>query len=102
MKQNILIAGDLTFINLSEIFQLLGANGSTGVLRIMSKYAETPGVIHFISGNPVDATAGALAGLDAVYALFGWVDGHFEFTDEPVTIAGTIKKGRMEIILDST
>ena len=102
MKQNTAIAGDLSFLNLSEIFQLLGANGSTGVLHIMSKYSETPGVIYFQKGNPIDATAGPVSGIEAVYSLFGWIEGQFEFVSEPVSAAGTIKKSRMEIILDCT
>lgn len=102
MKQNAAIAGDLTFINLSEVFQLLGANGSTGALHIMSKYSETPGIIYFQKGNPVDATAGSVSGLDAVYSLFGWIEGQFEFVSEPVSTGRTIKKSRMEIILDCT
>ena len=102
MRQNIVIAGDLTFINLSEIFQLLGANGITGTLHIMSKYAETPGTIYFQKGNPIDAAVGSITGLEAVYSLFGWIEGSFEFVKEPVATARTIQKSRMEIILDCT
>ncbi|MCK5417424.1 MAG: cyclic nucleotide-binding domain-containing protein, partial [Desulfobacterales bacterium] len=38
--------------------------------------------------------------LDAVFALFGWTQGEFEFTEEDVTCEKTITKSRMEIILD--
>ena len=35
-----------------------------------------------------------------MFSLFGWTEGRFEFTQEPVACERTIKKGRMEIILD--
>jgi tRNA(fMet)-specific endonuclease VapC len=51
MKNNIAIAGSLSFLNLSEVFQLLGSNSSTGILRISSRYEENAGVIYFLNGN---------------------------------------------------
>jgi len=38
--------------------------------------------------------------VEALFALFGWTEGRFEFTREAVTGERTIQKGRMEIILD--
>lgn len=100
MKSSYALAGMLDFLNIGELFQLLGANNSTGTLRIISRYSEDPGIIYFQSGNPINATAGSLIGLDAVYALFGWSDGEFEFVREPVDQKITIKKNRMEITLE--
>lgn len=100
MKNNIAIAGSLTFLNLSEVFQLLGSNASTGVLRIVSRYEEHPGIIYFLNGNPVDAACGSLSGLDALFPLFGWTDGEYEFTLEPVDKKIQIRKNRMEVILE--
>ena len=94
------LAGNLDFLSLGDILQLLGSNSSTGILRIRSKYAQEPGLIYFINGNPVNALAGPLTGLDAVNALFGWVDGEFEFSEEDVRRKNVIKKSRMQIILD--
>jgi CRP-like cAMP-binding protein len=94
------LAGSLKFLNLGEIIQLLGSNSSTGVLRIKSKYAQKPGLIYIVNGNPVDASAGSVTGLDAVNALFGWLDGEFEFSEESVEKKNVIKKSRMEIMLD--
>lgn len=98
---NFVLAGNLDFLSLGDILQLLGSNSSTGVLRIQSKYAQTPGLIYFINGNPVDASAGSLTGLDAVNSLFGWMNGNFEFSEEDITHKNIIKKSRMQIILDS-
>jgi CRP-like cAMP-binding protein len=97
---NSVLAGNLKFLNLGEILQLLGSNASSGVLRIKSKYAQHPGLIYFDNGNPVNASIGTLNGLDAINALFGWLDGEFEFTEESVDSNNVVKKSRMEIILD--
>jgi CRP-like cAMP-binding protein len=94
------LAGNMDFLSLGDILQLLGSNSSTGILRIRSKYAQKPGLIYFVNGNPVNASAGPLTGLDAVNALFGWVNGEFEFTEENIRRKNVIKKSRMQIILD--
>ena len=94
------LAGDLNFISLGDILQLLGSNGSTGVLRITSKYAQEPGLIYCVKGNPVDASNGSVGGPDALYSLFGWTEGKFEFIQEKVEKEKVIKKSRMELILD--
>ncbi len=43
---------------------------------------------------------GSKTGIDALFSLFGWKDGQFEFIQEAVTCEKVIKKSRMEIILD--
>ncbi|MBU0987334.1 MAG: cyclic nucleotide-binding domain-containing protein [Proteobacteria bacterium] len=97
---NSVLAGSLKFLSLGDVLQLLGSNASTGVLKIKSKYAQQPGIIYFNNGNPVDAADGSATGLDAINALFGWLDGEFVFNEEAVTAKNVIKKSRMEIILD--
>jgi CRP-like cAMP-binding protein len=94
------LAGNLNFLSLGDILQLLGSNASTGVLRITSRYAQDMGLIYFHNGNPVNASVGSLSGLDAVNSLFGWLDGEFEFIEEKVDGENVIKKSRMQIILD--
>lgn len=98
---NVVFAGSLEFLNLGEVLQLLGPIGSTGVLRITSKYARSPGLIYLLKGNPVNASVDSLSGIEAIYSLFGWIEGDFEFTREQVKSENVIKKSRMEIILDS-
>jgi len=95
------LAGNLNFLSLGDILQFLGSNTSTGVLDITSKYTQTQGKIYFVKGNPVNASAGSLVGIDALNSLFGWVDGEFEFRDEPVSCEQIINKSRMQIILDA-
>lgn len=94
------LSGNLSFLALGEVLQLIGSNGGTGVLNITSKYSQEPGMIHFSKGNIIHGSAGSVKGLDAVHALFGWVEGDFAFSQEEVKVPQTIRNSRMEIILD--
>jgi CRP-like cAMP-binding protein len=102
MNKDLVFAGKLEFLNLGELLQILGNNGSSGILRIMSKYAQEPGLIYVDNGDPVDASSGSLKGLDALFSLFGWLEGEFEFNLENVDKKNVINKNRMEIILDGS
>jgi len=101
MSAKAALAGSLSFISLTDIFQILGGNSSTGVMRITSQHAPDPGLIYFAKGDPINATSGPLSGLDAIYTLFGWIEGTFEFYEQEVQIGRVIKKNRMEILLDA-
>lgn len=100
MNNNSDLSGSLSFLNLGELLNLLGTNGSSGVLRISSSHTSEPGLVYLDKGNPINAANGSQSGLDAVFALFGWTQGDFEFSEEDVTVEKTITKSRMEIILD--
>ena len=100
MTQEIVLSGNLKFLSLGDIIQLLGSNGSTGVLKLNSRYAQQPGLIYFSNGNPVDASNAPLVGIEALYSFFGWVHGEFEFNETPVRRSNIIRKNKMEIILD--
>lgn len=100
MNHKVVFSGNLDFLSLGDLLQLLGSNGSTGILRIKSKYMKEPGLIHIAEGNPANASTGSLTGLEALNSLFGWVEGEFEFSEEPITTEQIIKKSRMEILLD--
>jgi CRP-like cAMP-binding protein len=100
MNESVVLSGSLAFLSLGDIIQLLGSSGSTGVLRLISRYAPDPGFIYFIEGNPVNAQNGDMEGLDALYSLFGWVNGSFEFTREAILTDKQISKSRMGIILE--
>jgi len=100
MNESVVLSGSLGFLSLGDIIQLLGSSGSTGVLRLINRYAADPGFIYFIEGNPVNAQNGDREGLDALYSLFGWVNGSFEFTREAILADKRITKSRMGIILE--
>jgi hypothetical protein len=100
MNESIVLSGSLGFLSLGDIIQLLGSSGSTGVLRLINRYAPEPGFIYFIEGNPINAQNGDLDGIDALYSLFGWLNGSFEFTREAILADKRITKSRMGIILE--
>jgi len=102
MADNIVFSGSLRFVSLADVFQLLGGNNCTGILNLRSQYSEYMGVIYFLNGNPINASCGDLKGLNAVYNLFGWTDGNYEFYEEPLSqIDQVIKHSRMEVVLDA-
>jgi len=98
---DVIFTGNLSFLNLGELLQILGSNSSNGVLRITSKHVRDQGLIYLVNGNPVNASAGLLSGIDALYSLFGWTEGKFEFSQQHAKIDKVINKNRMEIILCS-
>jgi CRP-like cAMP-binding protein len=100
MNNGVSLSGSLDFLNLGELLNLLGTNGSSGVLRIQSQHTSEAGLVYLDKGNPINAVCGQFTGLDAVFSLFGWMAGQFEFVREEVSCEKTITKSRMEIILD--
>ncbi len=100
MEDKIVLTGSLNFLGIGDIMQLLGASSSTGVLRLVSRYAPEPGFVYFKDGNPINAQNGVMSGLDALYSLFGWLDGEFEFAKESIAGKKVIDKSRMGIILE--
>jgi len=100
MTSGVMFSGSTLFFGLGDLLQLIGAHGSTGVLKIVSKYSPESGEIYFTSGNPVDAVCGDKSGLDALYALFGWTHGDFYFEVKNFPNRKTITEGRMQLILN--
>jgi CRP-like cAMP-binding protein len=100
MNNTVSLSGSLNFLNLGELLNLLGTNGSSGVLHVKSNHSPETGLVYLDKGNPINAVNGSLIGLDAVFSLFGWTDGQFEFVQEDVSCEKAINKSRMEIILD--
>lgn len=100
MQNPAAFTGNLNFLDFGDLLQLIGSSGNSGMLRLTSRYAPEPGFVYFVKGNPVDATNGRLTGIDALYAMFGWIDGDFEFYKESIARQTIINKSRMEIILD--
>jgi CRP-like cAMP-binding protein len=100
MNDSIVLSGNLSFLPLGDVLQLLGSSGSTGVLRLTNRYSPNPGYVYFNAGQPVNAQNGDVDGLDALYSLFGWVDGAFEFFRQTSVTEKRITKSRMGIILE--
>lgn len=102
MSENIVLSGNLLFLSLADLFQMLGVNNCTGKLTLRSQYSKDPGIVCFINGNPANAFWGNLRGIKAVYGLFGWADGKFDFSAEELPgIETVIDSSIMEIVMDS-
>ena len=100
MNNNVVFKGSLNFLALPELVQFIGTTGSTGVLRLTTPYSRVTGSIYFLRGTPVNASNGSLAGLDALYSMFGWKKGEFDFSQEKINVDTTIHMGQMEIVLN--
>jgi len=95
------LTGDLNFMDLADLLQLLNADGKSGVVKLSSRYVEKPGVIHVLEGNPINAFCNGKEGEDALYALFGWGEGGFEFFLDDFSRDRVIQKTAMAVILDA-
>lgn len=102
MNDRIALSGSLKFVTLPDIFQILGGNSSSGVLKLTSQYSPHTGIIYLSRGNPINAEHGPLKGLEALNNMFGWADGEYLFyVDNVESVDDVIKKSRMEIVLDA-
>ncbi len=95
------LSGDLKFLELGELLQLLGMIGQSGILYLESPWSSVQGRVHVFEGRPVDALDGQQVGLDALFALFGWREGRFRFSKKQVRTEHRIKRDRMNIIMDA-
>jgi len=102
MANNIVFSGSLLFLSLADVFQLLGGNNCTGILTLSNPSSPDKAFVYFVNGNPINAAWGNRKGLDAVYALFGWTDGKYEFSEEELTwVEPVIKQSMMELVMDA-
>jgi CRP-like cAMP-binding protein len=97
---DIVLSGKIEFLELPDLLQLIGNNGSSGVLRLKSPHTANPATIYIEKGNPINASNGSMVGLNALLTLFGWLEGTFEFSSATIPVKQVINKNRMEIILD--
>ena len=100
MDQNVVFSGNLRFLGIPDLLQLISTTNGTGVLELTNPDAMGPASVTFLRGNPINATYASLRGLEALYALFGWKNGLFRFRQERIDKTKTIHRGQMEIVLD--
>lgn len=100
-EKKIVFEGDLSFLNLGDLLQLLSTDSRTGILTLYNRNFNEPGIIYIKNGNPYDATSQNLKGINALYSLFGWISGRFEFVQEDFNRIDCIKKRMMAIVLDA-
>ncbi len=71
------LEGNLTDFTLPDLFQLLGLGKRTGCLKIERK--NKTGNIYFDEGMIVYARTDGIRNENAVYEMFSWQEGEFEF-----------------------
>lgn len=101
MSAQPVLTGDLAFIDLADLLQLLNSDGKSGVVKLFSLYAEKTGIIYVLQGHPINALCDDKRGEEALYSFFGWGEGRFEFTLEDFPQERVIQKTTMAIILDA-
>jgi outer membrane biosynthesis protein TonB len=102
MTDQMVFSGNLRFISLTNVFKLLGENNCTGILSLRSDYTEFIGLIYFVNGNAINGSFGDLKGLKAVYSMFGWTEGNYEFLERELShINPVIKQSSQEIIIQA-
>ena len=72
MDRNVVFSGNLNFLGIPELLQLIATNGSTGVLRLTNSHAGGPASVAFLTGNPVHAVYGSVSGLGPLCPV--WLD----------------------------
>jgi len=100
MGDSVDIEGNLRFLGVADLLQLLGSNANTGVLYLKTSSIPEEGQIYIYNGNPVDAILGQDSGLNTIFSFFGWIDGRFRFIQKQINPENKLKQGRMQIILD--
>ncbi|MDX2022486.1 MAG: response regulator [Deltaproteobacteria bacterium] len=70
-------AGELADIGIVDLVQTIEVNRKSGIVHISNADGRR-GAIYFRDGRVIDAEAGRLTGVEAVYRLFSWNDGSFE------------------------
>ncbi|MCG8456155.1 MAG: DUF4388 domain-containing protein [Holophagales bacterium] len=91
--------GSLKELPLPDIIQLVSVSGKTGVFVLQS--SSQRGEIFLRDGEIVHATAGSIAGEDAVYELAIWQEGEFEFKAGGETEERTIKKSNTNLLMEA-
>ena len=100
MRDNVVLAGSLKFLSLGDILQLLAPTVTVAYYVLSVDLLRNLLLSILKMEIPIDASCGKKKGLDAIYSLFGWLDGEFEFAKEEVTNEKNITKSRMGIILE--
>ncbi len=101
------IEGRLTQISLVDLLQIFQMNKRSGTLRIWRRDGTGSGSIAISEGQILDAgvplsDGGSIVGEKALYRLFSWRDGRFEFVPGPVTDVDRIGKPSRALVLEGT
>jgi len=93
-------SGSLEDFGLSDVLQLIHIGRRTGVLVVESDGQKAE--IFFQDGEAVHAVLGDITGEQAVYKVFNWSRGSFDFEAKIVPTPKTITFGSQNLILEAT
>lgn len=91
-------SGELGEFLLLELIQWLHNNSKSGRLWLSHKYQR--GSIYLDKGKIIQARLDNLEGEEAIYRIFSWRKGKFEFEVEEGPITSNVKKSTIEILLE--
>ncbi len=89
--------GDLREFHLSDLIQWLQQNKKTGRLWLTRLYQR--GSLYFSEGNILSAHFSELEGEQAIFRMFRWQQGRFEFEAGEFPIVQNVTKSTVEILL---
>ena len=92
------ISGELSEFMMLELIQWLHNNKKTGRLWLSRLYQR--GSIYFEQGNIVQARLGDEEGEEAIYKMFRWNEGRFEFELGEPPVLRNVHKSTVEILLE--
>lgn len=96
--RNCIFDGELGEFMMLELVQWLHNNNKTGRLWLSNMYER--GSIYFEEGKIVMARLDSLEGEEAIYRMFGWMVGRFEFEVGELLVRRNIEKSTIEILLE--
>ncbi len=91
--------GALSDIGVVDLVQTIEVNRKTGIIHIHNSDGHR-GAIYFREGRTIDAEAGRLTGVDAVYRLFSWNDGTFEVEFKPLRRRDVIDLSAQAVLME--
>jgi CheY-like chemotaxis protein len=91
--------GALSDIGVVDLVQTIDVNRKTGIIHIHNSDGHR-GAIYFRDGRTIDAEAGRLTGIDAVYRLFSWNDGTFEVEFKPLRRRDVIDLSAQAVLME--
>lgn len=96
--KNCVFDGELGEFMMLELIQWLHNNNKSGRLWLSNLYER--GSIYFDEGKIIMARLDSLEGEEAIYRMFGWMAGRFEFEVGEQFVRRNIKKSTIEILLE--
>jgi hypothetical protein len=92
------LQGNLRNIQIGNLFQSINMNQMNGVLEIIASHNKAN--VYFVDGNPIHATLRGAEGTEAMIQLQAWEEGEFTFYDERVSVAKTIDRGLIGLLME--